>query len=165
VGRRKRGIKLKSPDFLKFRVWLDKNQALAEEESSKLKHFLDSQGLVLFFKKDKDYFGAGEDSRVVFARLKNPDEETPKGWEDEATFTATNLGKMVKGHPSTHVFDKDDIKKIKVVDKEQVIDSLKDTSHEGGARINAIRIIKFGHFGTNHDRDDAPNFVRADEEE
>lgn len=143
-------------------IWDD--YLVEEEESNKIKHLLDAQGLILFFKKDGDYYGAGEDSRVIFARLKNPDKDTGKGWTDEASFTATNLNKLLRGQPSTHVFDKDDIKKIKVMDRDKVIDAIKDEAPEDGPKMGSVRIIKIGHFNPKHDRDDAPNFVRADEE-
>lgn len=150
---------------MKFRQWFNQQLLAEEEKDSKIRHFLDTQGLILFFKKDKDYFGADEDGRVVFARLKDPDDETPSGWADEATFSAANLSKMVQGQPSTHIFSKNDIKKIKVVDRDKVIDSLKDTESDGGVKMSAIRIVRIGHsFDGQHDRDDAPNFVRADEE-
>lgn len=138
---------------------------LEQENDSKLRHFLDMQGLILFFKKGDEYFGAGEDSRVVFARLKNPDSDVSKGWGEEASFTATNLNKMVRGEPSTHVFSKDDIKKIKVVDRDDVVRELSSKAAEAGARLGAVKIIKIGRFDIGQgDRDDAPNFVRADEE-
>jgi hypothetical protein len=142
---------------MKFRNWIMQE----EERGNNIRHFIDSQGMILFFKKNDDYFGAGEDSRVIFAKLKHPDGETPSGWDDEATFTATNLSKLVKGQPSTHVFDKSDLKKIKVVDKEHVIDKLKDVG-DSNVQIGDIRIIRFG-IRPNSDRDEAPNFVRANE--
>lgn len=138
---------------------------LEEEDQESFKHFLDMQGLILFFKKDGDFFGAGEDSRVVFARLKHPDDDSSKGWEDEASFTATNLSKMVNGEPSTHVFSKSDIKKIRIVDRDDVVKQLSDKASASGTRLGAIKIIKFSrHDPDQSDRDDAPNFGRTDEE-
>jgi hypothetical protein len=147
---------------MRFRTWLHQE----EEELNKLKHVVDMHGLVLFFKRGDSYFGAGEDSRVIFARLKKPDEDMSKGWEDEASFTALNLSKLAKGHPAQHVFDKEDIKKIKVMDKDEVVEKIKDQPAESGEpmKFSALRIIKIGHSMPNNDRDDAPNFVRADEE-
>jgi hypothetical protein len=132
-----------------------------EEEADKIKNFADTHGLVLFFKKDKDYFGASEDSRVVFARLKNPDDEVSDGWEEEANFSAINLSKLVKGDVSQHVFSKSDIKKIKIMDQEKVIDALKGSGTDSPKPFAALRIIKIS---AQHSRDDAPNFTRADEE-
>lgn len=157
---------MQSPGFSKFRGLMDTwdQYVLEEEAENNLRHFLDMHGLILFFKKDGDYFAAGEDSRVVFARLKNPDKDSAKGWEDEASFSATNLSKMVRGEPSTNVFDKDDIKKIKIVDKEKVLEDLKSNAAEKGSNLKAIRFIKLSIPTGGQDRDDAQNFLRTDEE-
>jgi hypothetical protein len=150
---------------MRFRHWLQ-NVLREEQEINKLKMFVDSQGLIFFFKKGKEYFGAGEDSRVVFAKMKNPDDDLPDGWGDEANFSATNLSKMVKGEPTTHIFSKSDLKKIKVVDREKVLDELEDTEGNATPKSGSIRIISFSSLlnGIRKDRDAAPNFSRADEE-
>lgn len=139
-----------------------------EEESNKINGFIDANDMVFFFKKGDSYFGAGEDSRVVFARLKNPDRDSPEGWGEEATFTAVNMTKFVKGEPAQHVFDKSDIKKIKVVDRDKMIEDLKDEKGDGdipfGKLSAAVRIIRISRGLPNNDRDEAPNFSRADEE-
>ena len=36
---------------------------------------IETNNLVLFFKKDKEIYGAPESSRVIFARMKNPKDE------------------------------------------------------------------------------------------
>jgi hypothetical protein len=134
-----------------------------DEEANKIKHFADAHGLVLFFKKGDDYFGAGEDSRVVFARLKNPDDDVSDGWEDEANFSAINLTKLVKGDISQHIFNKDDIKNIKIMDQEKVTNALKGAGKKSQKPFGSLRIIKISH-SSSSDRDDAPNFSRTDEE-
>lgn len=144
-----------------MRIW---DRSLSEdEEAEKIRSFADSHGLILFFKKDKEYFGAGEDSRVVFARLKNPDEDTGDGWADEANFSAINLSKLVKGEVSQHIFGNADIKKIKIMDRDEVADALKGSGSDAPKPFGSLRIIKISH-SAQHDRDDAPNFTRADEE-
>lgn len=155
---------MESPGFSKFRDLMDiyDDFIVEEEEANKLNDFIDGNGLILFFKKGDSYFGAGEDSRVVFARLKNPDEDTPSGWEDDASFTAINLTKLANGEPAQHVFDRNDIKKMKIMDRDKVIDALRDESSETGIpiKVTSLRIIRVGQ----KDRDAAPNFLRADEE-
>jgi hypothetical protein len=130
-----------------------------EEEADKLRHFADAHGLVLFFKKGKEYFGAGEDSRMVFARLKNPDDEVADGWIEEANFSAINLNKLVNGEVCQHIFSKDDLDKIKVIDQEEAITSIKKSKSDSDD--GSIQIIKIG---TDTNRDKAPNFLRTDEE-
>jgi hypothetical protein len=139
-----------------FKKWF-----LSEQDNEdKIKHLIDGHNLILFFKKGDEYFGSGEDGRIVFARIKNPDEDTPDGWEDEASFSAFNLNKLAKGEPCQHVIDSNSIKKIKVVDREEVIEKLKNST-ESDSKPSGIQIIRFGI--AKKDRDEAPNFTRTDE--
>lgn len=116
---------MKYPAFSSFRelitIWDD--YLLREAEEAKLNALLDN--FVLFFEKDKNIFGATEESRVIFARLKNPDKELPDGWEDEASFSAQNLTKTVAGEASQHVFQKSDLKNIQIIDREKALQKLK----------------------------------------
>jgi hypothetical protein len=158
------GNKLESFGLSKFRSFINK-ALIDEEEQNNIQHLLDSRGMIFFFKKENDYFGAGEDSRVIFARIKNPDDESPDGWAEEASFTADNLTKMMQGEPCQRVFDKDDMKGIKVVDREKIIDELKDVTHKTGEPMGTIKVIKLSRLMfPNLDRDEAPNFTRADED-
>ena len=156
---------MQSPGFSKFKEWIGNEFLIAEETEEKINHLIDSNGYILFFRKDDDVFGAGEDSRLVFAKMKSPDEDMPKGWEDEASFSADNLNKSVKGEPSQHVFNNDDLKKMDVVDREEAVKILKKVTGKLGdtafPKSHIINISKL--FQRQHDPDDAPNFVRADE--
>ncbi len=143
---------------MNFRTWV-----IAEEEkANSIQQFIDSNGLILFFKKGSDFYGTGEDGRMAFARIKNPDEEMPDGWEDEASFIAVNLSKTAEGEPSQHVFNKKDLKSIKVVDSNKVIQQLASKDKESDCpTLNVIR-IQTPPFDIH--RDKAPNFSRTDEE-
>lgn len=79
---------------------------------------LDGRNLILFFKKGEGIYGAPEDSRVVFARMKSPDEETPEGWGDDANFVALDLLKALVGQNSQSVFGQKDLEDINVLDKD-----------------------------------------------
>ena len=93
------------------------------ENSSNLESFLDANQFILYFKLKDEYFAAGEDSRMVFAQLKKPDEETPEGWVEQADFSAYNLSKLVEGDPEpVRLFGNDDLKQIKIVDKQEILD-------------------------------------------
>lgn len=145
----------KFKDFFKF----------YEDIRSQIDSMIDSNGYVLLFKLGKDVFGAGEDSRVVFARMKIPDDDMPKNWEDEASFSADNLNKSIRGEPATQVFHQKDLKKIKVLDRDKVVEQLvKAAEKQGGISpkksFMKLDLSKFFH----HNPDDAPNFVRADED-
>lgn len=134
------------------------------DNESNIKQIIDGHGMVFFFKKDDDFFGVGEEGRISFARIKNPDNESPDGWEDDASFTAFNISKMVNGEVSQSVFDKDSIKNIKVVDRDDVISELKDSAKETGVSKDCIKIIRFGIMPTDKDRDETPNLTQKDEQ-
>lgn len=155
---------MQSPGFSKFREWITNEFLIEKETEEKINHMIDSNGYILFFKKDKDVFGAGEDSRLVFAKMKSPDEDMPKRWKDEASFSADNLNKSVKGEPSQHVFNNDDLKEMDVIDREEAVKALKKVAEKAGdtAFPKAHHILDISKF-LQHDPDDAPNFVRTDE--
>ena len=113
----------------------DWDSYLAEEDlENKVRSLIEGPNFVLFFKKGKDIYGAPEESRVTFARMKTDDEDMPDGWEDEATFMAVNLTKVVRNEGGHHsVFSNKDIKSIKVMDKEKVYkELLKEAKGSGG---------------------------------
>src|SRR5581483_4126086 len=92
-----------SPAFSSFRklmdiydetMLLEKNKK--EARHNKVKSIIDGKNLIMFFKKNGSIFGAPEESRIVFARMKNPD-ETPDDWDDEANFNAFDLIKALSG--------------------------------------------------------------------
>ena len=136
------------------------DQLLKEADEDKLNALLDGLGLVLFFEKDKEIFGSGEDGRVVFAKLKNPDDDLPSGWEDEASFSAQNLSKVVKGEMAQHVFNKESLDEIKIIDRDKAFEELK----KGMGNID-IRISSAPYGMFDKDPDQAPNFIQAKEKD
>lgn len=117
---------MESPGFSKFRSLIDIWDTYLEEEEdkNKIRFNIESRGMIFFFEKDGTMFGTGEDGRVVFARIKSPDDDQPEGWEEEASFMAYNLNKLMKGEKVQHIFGKDELKKIKVLDLDDVIETL-----------------------------------------
>ena len=103
---------------------------IQEDTDSKINALLESGEFILFFIKDKDIYGADENSRVIFAKLKNPDDDLPNGWQDEATFSAQNLSQTVKGSGSQHVFGVKDLKKIKIIDREEAFNQLQKQTND-----------------------------------
>ena len=94
---------------------------LIENEVSDL---LDQNRFILYFKKGDGIFGAPEESRVIFARLKHPDEDTTQQWKDEAKFVATNLLQSVLGNPVDTMFGCKDIDDIEIMDRDKATDFL-----------------------------------------
>lgn len=117
-----------SPGFSEFRALMDRwdydLQILAEHD--KVEKILEKHDLILFFKKNKDIFGAPEESRLIFAKLKTDKEDDPMqpGFREEARFPAVNLLKCMEGEDENgieSVFGLKDLPKIKVIDREEAI--------------------------------------------
>ena len=138
---------------------------LEQDNENAIKSIIDNNELIMFFKKNDEYFGIGEDGRIVFAKLKSSDKDMPKGWKKEASLTAFNISKMIDGETSHSVFNYKDLKKIEVVDQEEVIEKLKNKATDSGKKISNIKIIlNKPDMEPKKDRDEAPNFTRTDEE-
>lgn len=99
------------------------------EEENKIRSLIDGSGMLFFFEFNKQIFGAGEDGRIVFARIKNPD-ENDKEWVKEASFNAVNLTKLIEGENSRSIFGVKDLKKIKVISSEKVVSMLHKKSNK-----------------------------------
>ncbi len=88
--------------------------------SERMKSILASPGIVLFFKKGGMVYGAPEDSRVLFARMRSRDDEDDAEWKKNASFTAFNLSSTLdSGHLSQSVFQNADLGDIEVIDREE----------------------------------------------
>jgi hypothetical protein len=103
---------MNSLGFSDFRELLDTWDN--NENKLKTKVLLEDNGLVFFFKKDKRLYGATENNRLIFARMKNPDKEE-KEWAKEATFTAVDLENK---ELSKNIFSNKDLEKIQIIDQE-----------------------------------------------
>lgn len=118
-----------SPGFSNFRGLMDTwdNFCVIQEQRDKISDLLDRHELSLFFKKGDDYFGAPETSRIIFAKLKNDDDEdfTPD-LRDQAKFLALNLLKAMVGsdEPSETLFGSNDLPTISVCDREEAIEKI-----------------------------------------
>jgi hypothetical protein len=81
--------------------------------------------LCLFFRKDGRLYGAGESSRITFARMKNPSSKEDRDWRKDATFTAHDLEKTADGANSMSVFSAADLPDIEIVDEEKAQKEMK----------------------------------------
>ena len=117
-----------SCEFHDFMARWNYAQALQEQED-RLNNLLDKHGLILFFTKGKDLYGAPEESRVIFAKLKTDDDDDPMmpNFRQEARFPAINLFRSMSGDPEEgveNVFGLKDLPLLKVCDREKAIDML-----------------------------------------
>lgn len=163
----------RSPGFSEFRDLMDMwDIEIAESEyNNKIKSLVEGRGLILFFKKGDDIFGCDENSRVLFAKMKNPsnDEDLPKNWENDASFSANNLSRAIRGESTMSIFSKKDLKEIKVIDKEDAESALLELAKGLGDKAfptgssSTLKILDLSRL-FKPDPDQSPNFVRADEE-
>lgn len=119
-----------SPGFSPFRELMDvwDKHCVLQEQRDKISDMLDNHELSLFFKKGEDYFGAPENSRIIFAKLKNDDDDEPMmpGFRDQAKFLALNLLKSMSGEEdsSETMFGLSDLPQISVCDREDAIEKM-----------------------------------------
>jgi hypothetical protein len=124
------------------------DKCLKENEIDEL---IKSQDLIFFFEKDKNIYGGTEENRVMFARMKNKsDKDAPLSLDEKPTFSAINIKRLIDSPPKffnatmkqiglTHVNAKDgstwklektfsekDIKKIKIIDLEEIKEKLSE---------------------------------------
>jgi hypothetical protein len=104
---------MNSPNFSNFRSLLDLWDNIKDKFNNKC--LLEDNNLIFFFKKDKVLYGASENSRLTFARMKNPDSDE-KEWSKDATFSAYSLE---EDKPSEILFGAKDLDKIKVIDQKK----------------------------------------------
>lgn len=104
---------MESLGFSKFRELLDLWDV--RKEAFETKSLIEDNELVFFFKKDNKIFGANENNRLTFAKIKNPDKKE-KSWADEATFSALDLENK---ELNKLIFSKKDLDSIKVISQEE----------------------------------------------
>lgn len=97
-----------------------------QDISNKIEVLINNPNFAFFFKKGKDVFAATEESRIMFANMKKPDPDMPKGWKKDANFMAYNLSKMIKGESSyKEIISYTDIKQVKIMDTDEITTYLK----------------------------------------
>jgi len=103
--------------FSEFRDLIDKwdraNRLMVESD------------LCLFFRKEGRLYGAGETSRITYARMKNPESKEDREWRKDATFTAHDLDKTAEGSDSMSVFSIADLPDMEMLDQDKVQKELK----------------------------------------
>lgn len=114
-----------SPGFSSFRSLMDQwdKHCVLEEQEKNINDILDRHGMILFFKKNDSFFGAPEESRIMFARLKNNQEDPT----EDARFTGIDLLKSMFGNEGDSVqstFGSADLPDIQVCDRDEIIKHL-----------------------------------------
>ena len=149
---------LQSPAFSSFRelidIW-DKNIIIEDkkkaEKQGKVKNIIDGKNLIMFFKKGDSIFGAPEESRIVFARMKNPDDDDmPEDWGDDASFSAFDLVKALGGDGVENLFSLKDLPDIDIITRDEIEHSLMKCPCEDQPELPAptLTIEPISKFGT-----------------
>jgi hypothetical protein len=110
-----------NPDILYFvELWnnIQEEEKKEELDKNKIKVLMSSEEFVMFFKKDNTIYACDENNRLIFAKIKVPDEDSGE-WLKEANFMAVNLTKGLKGEKLQNLFSNKDLKSIKVISEEK----------------------------------------------
>lgn len=103
-------------------IW---REQLNKENIQKIKSLIQNE-LNLFFSFEKEIYGADEDARLVFAKLKIPDGDYDISWDEAASFVGFNITRGLKeDNIPKKMFYKKDIKNIKIINLEEVEKLLK----------------------------------------
>ena len=115
-----------SPGFSNFRPLLDQwDKCLAlEDERNEIGNHLDGNQCIMFFRRGDELFGAPEESRLVFAKLKSNDDDVPPNFKDDAKFIALNLIQSLLGQKVETLFGLKDLPKLQLIDRDNVVDML-----------------------------------------
>lgn len=128
---------------MKFKLWFEKN-------TQHVKKVIDGSNLILFFTHKNKIFGAPEESRIVFARMKSPndDEEMPEDWADDANFSAYDLIQALSGNSTESLFSMNDLPKIDVITRDKAENMLMQCPCQQAAQPTNLKptspIDKFG---------------------
>lgn len=99
-----------------FLEWLSETT----EITARIGSVIDKENLIFFFDKDGEYYGCPEESRLIYAKLKTPDEDVSPAWNDEANFFAYNLSHASEENIPKRIFYKKDLKDIKIMGRDEV---------------------------------------------
>lgn len=115
---------------------------ISDQKKNQITLLVDGQNFVFFFEYHNDIFGAPEASRVTFARMKNPDDESPQGWVQDANFMAVNLSKAIFGQPVQQIFKDSDIHEIHVINDKNKVSEMLAKQAETIAPENLVNKMK-----------------------
>jgi len=113
---------MRSPGFSDFRELMDKWDEAVDRKQ--IQDMIEGNHFVFFFKRKDEVFGAPEESRLTFAKMKNPDEDASEEWIKDASFAAVNFNRALKGESVKSVFNAEDLKQIKVIERDEAVDVL-----------------------------------------
>lgn len=103
-----------------------------QERNTQVGSYLDEKKYTFFFEYENEIYATEEDGRLIFAKMKNKDEDLPSDWKSDLKFMASKLFSSLKGEESNRFFGFKDLKKIKNLDREVVIKKIvKNKNYDG----------------------------------
>ncbi len=128
-----------SVQFSEFRNLMDvwDNYVFVETVHNELEKFLTHKEIIMYFlypvkhgkpQKKARLYGATEEGRLAFAKIKNPNDDDPEKAQDN--FQAFDLESLINHSDEPEeiqrikIFNRKDIKKIKIVSQDYAIDKL-----------------------------------------
>ncbi len=106
-----------SPAFSSFRAVLDKWDDFVQSE--KEEEILDDDSLCMYFTLNGEVFGSPEESRLIFAKIKDPKDEDKDALKD-AMFSGIDLIKIMGGERTERLFSIKDLPNIRIIGKEEL---------------------------------------------
>lgn len=98
------------------------------KKRDKISSYLDEKEYTFFFKYENKIYAATEESRLIFAKIKNEDEDLPSDWKNELKFSAIDLIKSLTEDIGARFFGYNNLKNIKNIDRETIIKKLSKLS-------------------------------------
>ena len=114
---------MRSPGFSAFSDLMDTwdNSIVEHRREENVRALVDNPNFIMFLTLGREVLAGSEGSRIMFATLKNPDDDVDK----DASCTLYNLTGVVTGNSGQRIVSRKDIKKTKVIDKEKAFEILK----------------------------------------
>ena len=101
-----------------------RNYLITDEKKKEVSDHLDGRGCIFFFRAGGTVFGAPEESRLVFAKMKSGDDDMPADWRARAQFAAIDLAQSLLGRTAQSVFGAKNLGDIKLLDRDEVVAQL-----------------------------------------
>lgn len=95
------------------------------KENKRIEELLFNKQIIFFFKYKNILFGAKEEDRIIFAKIKSKEKKSPLDYYNNF-FKGYNLKKLLNNKNKIKKFNKKMINKIKVITQEEAVKELKN---------------------------------------
>ena len=120
-------------------LWLEteKKEKDRAPKLDKIKTMLDANNFIFYFKRDNNIYAGPEESRVIFARMKNPEDDTNI---EDVNFLAIDLDRALEGERAETIMYFKDVPNIKIINRSTAEKELaKRVTNPNKVKINLYR--------------------------